>query len=199
MTWASRRTPKTTPSTLTPTIRRYAASSMRAISRSPVVTPALRQASSTGPTSSHARGSVTSKPSTTSSTCTAVPSRSSAATIAAPIPERPPVTSALRNEDNLPHVLALLHQPVRRGGIGQGKGRADNRSDGARGPQRHQLPGRRLHDLGRKAHQPAKVEADERDVAPDEERRVYRLPPAAGEPEQHVGAQRSEDFVTGGH
>src|SRR3954453_19423352 len=96
ITRASRRTPNTTPSTLTPTMRRYCSSLKRATSASPAMTPAFRQARSTGPTESHARGSDTSKPSAMSSTCTSTPSRSSAATIAAPIPERPPVTSALR-------------------------------------------------------------------------------------------------------
>src|SRR3954452_17197750 len=81
---------------LTPTMRRYCSSLNRATSASPAITPAFRQARSTAPTESHARGSDTSKPSAMSSTCTSTPSRSSAATIAAPIPERPPVTSALR-------------------------------------------------------------------------------------------------------
>src|SRR5215211_4804818 len=96
ITCASRRTPNTTPSTLTPTMRRYCSSLKRATSASPATTPAFRQARSTAPTESHARGSDTSKPSAMSSTSTLTPSRSSAATIAAPIPERPPVTSALR-------------------------------------------------------------------------------------------------------
>src|ERR671937_2695265 len=77
-------------------MRRYCSSVTRAISDSSATTPAFRHARSTAPTSSHARGSETSKPSTMSSTCTSTPSRSSAATIAAPMPERPPVTSALR-------------------------------------------------------------------------------------------------------
>src|SRR3954454_14004647 len=77
-------------------MRRYWSSLKRATSASPAITPAFRHARSTGPTESHARGSDTSKPSAMSSTCTSTPSRSSAATIAAPIPERPPVTSALR-------------------------------------------------------------------------------------------------------
>src|SRR5215218_66779 len=96
ITCASRRTPNTTPSTLTPTMRRYCASLKRATSDSPATTPAFRHARSTGPTESHACGSETSKPSAMSSTWTLTPSRSSAATIAAPMPERPPVTSALR-------------------------------------------------------------------------------------------------------
>src|SRR3954453_2974975 len=96
ITRASRRTPNTTPSTLTPTMRRYCSSLKRATSASPAITPAFRQARSTAPTESQARGSDTSKPSAMSRTCTSTPCRSSAATIAAPIPERPPVTSALR-------------------------------------------------------------------------------------------------------
>src|SRR3954447_5683630 len=77
-------------------MRRYCSSLKRATSASPAMTPAFRQARSTAPTESHARGSDTSKPSAMSSTCTSTPSRSSAATIAAPMPERPPVTRALR-------------------------------------------------------------------------------------------------------
>ena len=50
--------------------------------------------SSTGPTSSHAAGSATSKPVLRSSTCTSAPSCSSSDTIAAPIPENPaPITT----------------------------------------------------------------------------------------------------------
>src|SRR4051812_6926281 len=77
-------------------MRRYCSSLKRATSASPAITPAFRQARSTAPTASQARGSDTSKPSAMSSTCTLAPSRSSAATMAAPIPERPPVTTALR-------------------------------------------------------------------------------------------------------
>src|SRR5438876_785428 len=66
------------------------------MSASPVVTPALRHASSTGPTASQARTSETSKPPVMSSTSTSAPSTSSSLTIAAPIPEAPPVTRAVR-------------------------------------------------------------------------------------------------------
>src|SRR5919201_1028935 len=66
------------------------------MSRSPVVTPAFRHASSTGPTASHAFASPTSKPSTRSKLCTSAPSSRSNPTSAAPIPDAPPVTNAVR-------------------------------------------------------------------------------------------------------
>src|SRR6266511_5261863 len=87
------------PTASTPTMRRYSSSLTRATSDSPATTPALRHARSTAPTASHARGSETSKPSVMSSTWTSTPSRSSAEAIAAPIPDRPPVTRALRGRN----------------------------------------------------------------------------------------------------
>ena len=69
---------------------------------------------------SQASGSETSKPVARSSGSTAVPSSSSRRTTAAPIPDALPVTSALRNKDDLAHVLALLDQPVGVGSLGRG-------------------------------------------------------------------------------
>src|SRR6476619_5568799 len=60
------------------------------------MTPAFRHASSTAPTVSHACGSETSNPSARSSACTSAPFSRKRSTIAAPIPEAPPVTSAVR-------------------------------------------------------------------------------------------------------
>ena len=82
-----RRVPKTTPSTFAPTARRYSASPSVTMSFEPVATPAFRNAKSTAPTLSHARGSATSNPVARSSDRTSHPSASSSETAAAPIPE----------------------------------------------------------------------------------------------------------------
>src|SRR5579871_5258214 len=94
ITSAIRRVPRTTPSRLVATTRRYEERGSATRSRSPPVIPALRQASSTGATRSQAAGSATSKPPARSSTSTAVPPARSRATSAAPMPDEPPVTSA---------------------------------------------------------------------------------------------------------
>src|SRR4051812_3999611 len=140
-----RRTPKTTPSTFAPSARRYASSGRSAISLAPVATPALRNAKSTGPTSSQAAASATSTPVARSSERTSHPSASSSATAAAPIPDAPPVTSALRNKDDLSHVAAVLDQGVRRIRLRERELRADDRPDRAPRPERDQLL-RRLLD-----------------------------------------------------
>src|SRR5919198_5355343 len=66
------------------------------MSVAPVVTPALRQASSTASTASHADASETSNPCATSSASTSAPSARSRTTSAAPMPDAAPVTSAVR-------------------------------------------------------------------------------------------------------
>src|SRR6266508_5102681 len=101
-------------------MRRYSSSLRRATSASPATTPALRHARSTASTASHALGSETSNPSAMSRTRTSAPSCSSFETIAAPIPDRPPVTSALRRcNGSLDELLAqcglaeLAHRGLR--------------------------------------------------------------------------------------
>ena len=133
----------------------------------------------TAPTSSHARGSATSNPVARSSDRTSHPSASSSETAAAPIPEAAPVTSALRNKDDLADVAALLDQRVRRSRLGE-------RELGARPPG-----GPRPAPTGRpappplrarrpeRAHQPPEVEAGDADVPPDDQRRVDVRPHAA--------------------
>ena len=83
-------------------------------------------------TASQAAGSETSNPSARSSTCTSTPSASSRSTIARPIPDAPPVTSAdSGNKHDLADVLALLDQPVRVGRALERERRADERPDRA--------------------------------------------------------------------
>ena len=67
------------------------------------------------------------------------PSRSSARDDRAPIPERPPVTSALRNEDNLAHAATFLDEPVRVRDVVQRVRRADERLHRAGLPERDDL------------------------------------------------------------
>src|SRR5262245_774776 len=141
--------------------------------------PALRKAKSAASTFSHCAGSETSKPVARSSTRTSVPFSSSARTTAAPMPDAPPVTMALRNEDNLPHVATVVDEPVGCGGLGKRELRTHDRLQRALLPERGELA-RRLGDhFGTAAHQPAQVEALDADVAADEEGRVQLLPPAA--------------------
>src|SRR6266508_5421370 len=101
--------------------------------------PALRKARSAGSTLSHCAGSETSKPVARSSTRTSVPSASSVAATAAPIPDAPPVTSALWNEDNFSHVLSLVDQAMCVRGLRERELRAYDRADRASRPELEQL------------------------------------------------------------
>src|SRR5918995_4551152 len=181
MTPARRRTPKRTPSTFTATTRRYSSSVSSAIDAVPVVTPALRQARSNGPTDSHAAESVTSNPSFTSSPVTSAPSCSSRSTIARPIPPAAPVTSTvLGNKDDLADMAARLDQLVGVGRALERERRTDERLHGAGRPELHELADRLAHEAGVVTHQASEIEALQPEVAADERRGVKRLPPAAG-------------------
>ena len=130
-------TPKTTPSTFAPTARRYAASAS--------VGDVVRAGGDTGvqerevdrprrsPTPPGRRRRTRWRG---RATRTSHPSASSSATAAAPIPEAPPVTSALRNKDDLADVAALLDQArARRPPRASGNSRADDRPDRALRPR----------------------------------------------------------------
>src|SRR4051794_36840316 len=161
------------------------------MSLSPVSTPAFRQTSCAGGTLSQSRGLETSKPSARSSTSTSVPSASSAATIAAPIPERPPVTIAVSgNEDNFSHRPAALEQVERVVDLFERQLGADERLEGAAVPEVEQLGERLAHDLRAQRGQPAEVEAVDGDVAADEELRADVAPRAGGEADRDDRAER---------
>src|SRR5918995_1493023 len=202
MTPARRRTPKRTPSTFTATTRRYSSSVSSAIDAVPVVTPALRQASSNRPTASHAAESVTSNPSFKSRPVTSAPSCSSRSTIARPIPPAAPVTSAeggghageagmpswrrrpadaSGNKDDLADMAARLDELVGVGRALERERRTDERLHGAGRPELHKLADRLAHEAGVVTHQASEIEALQPEVAADERRGVKRLPPAAGE------------------
>src|SRR5918999_1080015 len=154
-TRASRRTPKTTPSVFAPRLRRYCSSVSSLTSVEPVTTPAFRHASSTGPTESQAAGSATSKPLRRSSTRTSAPPPSSRSTIARPIPDAPPVTSAvLGNKHDLADAAALLDQPVRVRGSFEGERGADKGFHRPLLPEREHVADRLADDIGTVAHQP---------------------------------------------
>src|SRR5262245_60707280 len=187
-----RRVPKTTPSTFAPTARRYSSSVSESMSLFPVAIPAFRNAKSTAPTPSHTAASPTSNPVARSSDCTSHPCDSSSATVAAPMPDAPPVTTALRNKDDLPDVTPVLDQPVRCGRLRQRELGPDNRPYGARLPQPDQLLGRRGNDLRSQSHQPAEVEPGDAHVAADDERRVQIRPHSSGVADGDHGPERVE-------
>src|SRR5687767_13932117 len=108
---------------------------------------------------SHAAGSATSKPVARSRDCTDVPSSSSRPTTAAPIPDAPPVTMALRNKDDLPDVLSVLDQPVGVRRLREGELRADDRLHRPGGPEPQQFTGGLDDDVGAPSHEPAEIEA----------------------------------------
>src|SRR5918994_5236720 len=179
---ASRRTPYPAPGTLTAITRRYSSPVSSVIDGVLVAIPALRHASSTRSTDCHAVGSVTSKPVTRSSSRTCAPSSCSRSTIACPIPPAEPVTMAvLGNKDDLPGVLTLLDQLVRVRCLLQGEARADQRLHGARRPELQQLADRVSNQRRLVPHEAAEVEPMQREVAPDQRRRVELLPPPTGE------------------
>src|SRR5687768_4095086 len=136
-------------------MRRYCSSVSALTSASPVITPAFRHARSTASTDSQAAASATSKPFTRSSTRTSAPSASSRSTSARPIPDAPPVTSAVSgNKDDLAHVPALLDQTVSVRGAFERERGADVRADHALVPQLDELADGLAHDLRPQPHQP---------------------------------------------
>src|SRR5215207_10309644 len=172
------------------------------MSPSPVPMPAFRHASWTGPMDSQAAASETSKPSARSRIRTSEPSDRSRETIAAPIPDAPPVTradggghageagmasmrrrrvDASGNKDDLADALPLLDQRMGIAGALQGERRADERLHGAGLPQGEELSSGGLDDVRSQLHQPAEIETLQHQVATDHERRVERFPPAVGE------------------
>src|SRR5438128_6771304 len=175
-------------------IRRYSSSVMTATLLSLLITPAFKHATSTAGMRSHAPASRTSKPVARSSTSTSNPSSSSRAAIAAPIPDAPPVTSALRGKDDLARALARLDQAVRVGGLLERELGADDRMNRTLAPEGHELVDRLAHDVGPMGHQPAEVEPVHGDVAADEQRRIDGRPRSAGEADRDDRAQRMQQL-----
>src|SRR5262245_9771871 len=111
--------------------------------------PALRKAKSTPATSCQAAASETSNPDARSSDRTSQPSDCRSSTAAAPIPDAPPVTRALRNKNDLSDVAAGLDQLVRCGGLLEREVGADDRADGSPLPEPDELVGGGADDLRR--------------------------------------------------
>ena len=140
-------TPKTTPSTLAPRIRRYVVLS----EPSPAArTPALRQTSSAG-LDRVPRGSAGDVEAVARGRAprTSAPSASSSATSARPIPPAAPVTSAVSgNKDDLAHGSARRDQLVRRLRLLERELGADDRPDRPVLPEREQVTHALLDELG---------------------------------------------------
>ena len=140
------------------------------MSASPVSTPAFRQARSTGPTRSHAAGSVTSKPVVEIERLDRrSPRASSRARIARPSPPSPPGDDRLHGSSTtLPTWRRDSISACASSASASGKRRADERVDLALRPQREQLVDAAAHELGLVLHQPAEIDALDARVAADE-------------------------------
>src|SRR5215204_2465222 len=162
-------------------------------------TPAFRQTSWAGWTSSHACGSETSKPSARSSPRTSAPSASRAATSARPIPPAEPVTIAVSGNKNdisgrpprADQVESLVRLLERELGT-------DNRPERPAPPEGQQFVDLEPDEVGAEAHQPPEVEALDADVAADEPCRIDRLPGAAREADPDRDAERAQRLDAGG-
>ena len=155
------------------------------MSRSPATTPAFRQARSTParPTPTQRdRRRRTRRRRRVQRTSRHRPARA-AATIAAPIPERPPVTTGALNgtRTTLPTLRRDSTSACASSTSASGNSAPTTGRIRASAPELEQLARRGCDHVGRVAQESADVDALDADVSPDELRRLQLRPEPAGE------------------